>query len=123
MVAAERHAGKPPIKGIYEWSPMLEKVGQTITYWKLHLNQVQEGYMNPERIKMLKDKLNITDEVPKKKSAVIRKLKDSWKEIRKIQKGAAQHREKHLELLADFYAQQRNTTKTQDMNIIIDFCN
>ena len=36
MSSAENYAGHPPSNGIYAWSPMLEKSGRTVTYWKIH---------------------------------------------------------------------------------------
>ena len=35
MISAEKFAYIPPSNGIYEWSPLLEKTGRTITYWKV----------------------------------------------------------------------------------------
>ena len=59
MVAAEKYAGRAPPKGFYAWSPLLEKVGQTITYWKMRLTVIQEGYVNPERLERMQKRLNI----------------------------------------------------------------
>ena len=43
------------------------------------------------------------------------KLKQAWKDLREVQKNAVQHREEHLESLAEFYATQRDTSKAVEI--------
>ena len=82
MVAAEKYAGRAPPKGTYAWSPLLEKVGQTITYWKMRLTVVQEGYVNPARLERLQKRLKIKNVDINNKKAVMSKLKQAWKDLR-----------------------------------------
>ena len=43
MLHAEKKSGLTAKKGIYEWSPILEKAGRTYTYWKArhHLRKLK----------------------------------------------------------------------------------
>ena len=42
-------------------------------------------------------------------------LKEAWKDLREVQKSAVKRREEHLEALADFYADRRNTTRAVEV--------
>ena len=53
MRSAENFAGLPPPNGVYEWSPLLEKSGRTVTYWKLRLNLVRTQTHTSDRIDKL----------------------------------------------------------------------
>ena len=85
MLVAEKYAGHSPIKRTHAWLPMLEKVGQTITFWKLQLTKVREGHVNPERIQRLAEKLKIIDTNPKGKKEVMAKIKAARNDLKKVQ--------------------------------------
>ena len=116
MVIAEKYAGRPRVQGIYAWSPMLEKVGQTITYWKLRLTQVRDGHVNMERVKRLETQLKIKHIHLTSKTAVKTQLDQAWKELKKVQQSAVQRREEHLEQLAEFYAEKRNSNRVREIH-------
>ena len=118
MIAAEKLAGRKQRTGKYDWSPALEKVGRTVTFWKLKLHQTRQGYVNPERIERLQKELKIRGNITRK-DVIKRKLKEAWRNLKEVQFQHRRFREEHLACLAEFYANQRETTKEQELKQLI----
>ena len=118
MRAAENYAGLPPANGAYEWSPSLEKAGQTITYWKLRLNLIRSKTYTSDRLKRLYKSITMEDEGSVQIIYVQLQLKKAWAGLRQIQRQSIKIRESHMEKLADHFAEKRNTTRAIEVKKI-----
>ena len=61
MISADNFSGITPPNGIYEWSPLLEKAGWSITYWKLRLSLLQVGNPNSAWLEQFQTGLDVED--------------------------------------------------------------
>jgi len=118
MRAAENYAGLPPANGAYEWSPSLEKAGQTITYWKLRLNLIRSKTYTSDRLLRLSKYITMEDEGSVQITYVQLQLKKAWAGLRQIQRQSIKIRESHMEKLADHFAEKRNTTRAIEVKKI-----
>ena len=89
MRAAEKQTGIKIKNGIYDWSPSLEKAGQTITYWKLRLLQLFHKDGLDDRITNMQQSLHISDNGVADKTYIKKKLSVAWKSLREVQKNAS----------------------------------
>ena len=67
-----------------------------------------------ERINRLSGELNIKDKVDGEKFIKL-KLAEAWRNLKKVQKQHKVLREKHMEELADCYANKRNTSRSSEV--------
>ena len=92
MRSAENFSGLPPPNGIYEWSPLLEKTGRTVTYWKLRLNLVRSKAYTSDRLQGLLPFITMEDSGSNEVEYVREQLTKAWQGIRTVQKNAIQNR-------------------------------
>ena len=78
MRAAENFAGSPPPNGAYEWSPLLERTGQAITYWKLRLHLYRSDTHTSNRLKKLGNNRLVEDTGERNLQYVEVQLKCAW---------------------------------------------
>ena len=81
MQAAENFAGLPPPNGVYEWSPMLESTGQTVTYWKLRLHLLRSKTYSSDRLLRLQLTLSIEDRWLQELVYVDAQINQAWKDL------------------------------------------
>ena len=106
----------PPPQGVYEWSPLLEKVGRTVTYWKLRLDNYRLGGVPSTRLQRLHIQLQIETSGQLDSDLIIQHLETAWKNLRQVQRHAAVHRDTHMAKLAEHYAEKRETTKQVELD-------
>lgn len=61
MRAAANFAGLSLLNGVYKWSSSLEKVGKTLTYWKLLLNLLRSRTYTSDRLEWLQLSISMDD--------------------------------------------------------------
>ena len=118
MTAAENYAGKPPPNGIYEWSPLLELSGQTVTYRKFRLNLLRSKIHSSNRLMRMQTSLVVEDTGAMEVDYVESSLKTAWKALRLVQANARAHRATHMEQLAEHFALHRDTSRIVEMKKI-----
>ena len=118
MLRAEKKSGLTVRTGIYEWSPFLEKSGRTYTYWKARYHLRRLKLPIPPSLQLIQQNLNITS-TSNSLQYIRYKYQLAKKELKKIQKEAKKHREKHLHQLAEYYATTRQSSKATELKQII----
>lgn len=118
MLAAERKSGIAPKTDMYEWSPLLEKVGRTYIYWKARRHLEKLDLRIPSSLLEIQHELNILSTC-NLGTYITAKLQMAKKELKKVQKKASAHRDKYLHELADHYASIRDSTKERELRQII----
>ena len=88
MRVAENFSGLPPPNGVYEWSPLLESTGQTVTYWKLRLHLLRSKSYTSDRLLHLQHNLKIEDRGYQDLKYVNNQIKQAWKDLRMVQSNA-----------------------------------
>jgi len=101
--ATESFAGSPPPNGVYAWSPLLEQTGQVVTYWKLTLHLHRSKTYISDRLTRLQLALSIEDSGIQDLEYVEEQVKKAWRNLRLVQKKARQHKESHMDKLADHF--------------------
>ena len=66
---------------------------------------------DPDRLARLKANLHIQDTGSGEKAYIKTQLSQAWQALRKVQKGSAEKRASHVDILAQHYADERYTTK------------
>ena len=118
MLTAERLAGKAPPQGIYEWSPALEHAGRTFMYWKVRLSLLYNKLPIPLFLEENQHDLQIVS-TSNIKSYVKAKYQLAKQHLRLQQSNAVDNRQKHLQVLAEHYTQERNSTKAKELKNLI----
>ena len=72
---------------------------------------------------MIQKTLNIEDTGTDCKDYIKGRLKEAWNELRKVQENSKDKREEHMKVLAEHYAERRNTTKVIEINKILTYEN
>ena len=111
MTSAENYSGKAPHSGICKLSPLLEKTGRIFTYWKLRLNLLMTSAEPPLRMKAISDELKIRDAGCNDKPYIKAQLSEAWTALHQVQRRSKNIRQTHMKVLADHYAEKRNTVK------------
>ncbi len=97
---------KSAYAGRYEWSPTLDTAIKTVSYWRHRLKRNEETIV----IRQLGKLLNIPY-VSLSKCTIHQMINDSKVRLIEVRQKSREHRQNHLEALAEQYAHQNSTSR------------